>query len=73
MYNVSGYGPESPRRPQILRGNPTFAQMSDLLTSELPQIKLPNEWNQGLKERDLELVAKPLNKDRRRIYYPRSL
>ena len=71
--SVSGPGPESPRRSQILRENPTFAQMSDLLTSESPQIKLVNEWHQGLKERDLELVKKPFHEDRRRICYPRSL
>lgn len=47
--------------------------MSNLFSSESPQIKLINEWYRGLKERNLDLIAKPLHKDHVRITHPKSL
>ena len=47
--------------------------MSSPQNSESPQIKLINEWTRGFVERDLDLIAKALHKDFRRITYPRSI
>ena len=38
-----------------------------------PQIQLINEWNEGFSALDVELLAKPLHKDFRRVVYPRSI
>ena len=47
--------------------------MSNLGSSDSPQVKLIHEWGQGFENRDLSLIAKSLHKDYRHITYPRSL
>jgi len=38
-----------------------------------PQITLINEWNEGFKQMDVDILAKCLHKDFRRVVYPRSI
>ena len=38
-----------------------------------PQIRLVNEWNEGLSSLDVELLSKPLHKDFRHVVYPKSI
>ena len=47
--------------------------MSDLESTDSPQVKLIHEWGQGFKKRDLDLIAKFLHKDYRHTTYLRSL
>ena len=50
-----------------------FIPMSDLGSSDSPQVKLTHEWAQTFKTKDIDLIAKTLHKDYRQITYPRSL
>jgi len=47
--------------------------MSNLPSTDSPQIQLMYEWNRGFETKDLGLIAKALHKDYRHISYPRSL
>jgi hypothetical protein len=38
-----------------------------------PQIKLLNDWNEGIREMNVEMLGKTLHKDYRRSVYPRSI
>jgi hypothetical protein len=38
-----------------------------------PQIKLINDWYDGLSEMNVEIIGKHLHKDYRRSIYPRSI
>ena len=47
--------------------------MAALIPGDSPQIKLVNEWNQGFRELNLDIIKKYLHKDFRRFVYPRSI
>ena len=47
--------------------------MSDLASSESPQLQLVNEFSRGFFEGDVNLLAKNLHKDFRRVIHPKSL
>jgi len=47
--------------------------MSDLPSSSSPQLRVVNEFVRGFDERNVDILAKTLHKDFRRIIYPRSL
>ena len=38
-----------------------------------PQIQLINEWHEGFKELNVDILAKCLHKDFHRVVYPRSI
>ena len=47
--------------------------MSDLKSSDSPQVKFVHEWNQAVRNGDLDFLAKSIPKDYRNTFYPRSL
>jgi len=47
--------------------------MSNSGSSISPQIALVQEWGRGFEERNVDILAKSLDKDFRYVAYPRSL
>ena len=47
--------------------------MSGLKSSDSPQVKFVHEWNQAVRNGDLDFLAKSIPKDYRNTFYPRSL
>ena len=47
--------------------------MSSQQATDSPQIKLMYEWADGFRKKDLDVIARHLHKDHRRITRPQSL